>query len=255
MRTLLTILMLAAVAIAPAAADEMTLDQVLAKHYEAIGGVDAWKALSSARISGKMIMGGGQMEAPFVIQFKRPGKARMEFTIQGMTGVQATDGETYWMNMPFMGQTGPEAMADDQAKQFKRQADLESDLIDWQDKGSTVELIGETEVEGTAVYELKLTREGGDETRLFLDAEYFVPIRMDGKADVQGNTKENETTVGDYKVVVGLIFAHSLESRPKGAPVAAQTTIIENVELGPDLADDLFAMPVVEPAAAPEAKE
>ena len=255
MRTLITILMFATVAVAPAVADDLTLDQVLAKHFEAIGGVEAWKAVPSARISGKMVMGGGQMEAPFTIQFKRPGKARMEFTLQGMTGVQATDGESYWMNMPFMGQTGPEAMPADQAQQFKRQAEFESELIDCKDKGSVVELVGKTEVEGTSMYELKLTREDGDVTHLFLDAEYFVPIRLEGKADVQGNEMEFETVIGDYKEVGGLMFAHSMESRPKGSPVAVQTILIENVELGPELPDDLFSMPVAEPAAKVETKE
>lgn len=240
----------------PASADDLTLEQLLDRHFEAIGGVDAWKAVQTAEIQGKMVMAGGQMEAPISIRFKRPGKARIEFTLQGMTGVQATDGETYWMVMPFMGQTAPEKMADDQAKQFAQQAEFESEFLDWEAKGHQVELVGRTDVEGTPAYEVKLTREGGDTQTIFLDAEYYVPIRMVTKADVQGMEMEMETTIGDYKEIDGLVMAHSIESRAKGASAPMQSIQFESVTFGQDIDDSVFAMPEAPaPAAAAEAKE
>lgn len=244
--------LLAALLVPPAtAADDLDLDTLLDRHFEAIGGKEAWKNVESAEIRGKMILSGGQMEAPFSLRIKRPGKARLEFTLQGMTGVQATDGETYWMVMPFMGQTGPERMADDQAKQFARQAEFDSELIDWKDKGHTVELIGPTEIDGTPVYEILLTRADGDEQRIFLDAEYYVPIRMRSVADAQGMTLEVDTDIGDYKQVGDLLMAHSMESFAKGSDVPMQTVIVESVEFDVDLGDDLFAMPEAE---VPEAE-
>ena len=80
---------------APMAAQEMTLEQILDKHYEAIGGLDAWSAVTTAKMTGKMSAPQG-FEAPFTIMFKVPGKSRLEFTFQGMTGVQAVDGDTAW---------------------------------------------------------------------------------------------------------------------------------------------------------------
>src|SRR5215213_6450011 len=86
-----------------------TADEIIAKHLQARGGVDKIKTVQSQRITGKMVMGQG-MEAPFTLEAGRPNKMRMEFTIQGMTGVQAYDGKTGWAVMPFMGKKDPEVM-------------------------------------------------------------------------------------------------------------------------------------------------
>ena len=85
-----------------------SLAEVLGKHYEAIGGLDAWQAIESMKASGTMVLMGGAMQAPITIMQKRPAKSRVEFTVQGMQGVQAYDGETAWIQMPFMGSPDPE---------------------------------------------------------------------------------------------------------------------------------------------------
>ncbi len=59
-------------------------------------------------MTGKMTMGRGwRPRSPW--SGKRPNKMRIEFTIQGMTGVQAYDGKTGWSVMPFLGKNDPEA--------------------------------------------------------------------------------------------------------------------------------------------------
>ncbi len=117
--------------------DGPSLDEVLASHYEALGGTGAWEAVESVRFEGTMSMGPG-MEAPFKMTMKRPDRIRLEFTFQGMTGIQASDGEIAWMVMPFMGKKDPEEMPTDMAKQLKEQADIEGPLFDWDGKGHQV---------------------------------------------------------------------------------------------------------------------
>jgi outer membrane lipoprotein-sorting protein len=197
--------------------------------------------METATFVGRMAMGPGA-EAPFKMYFKRPMKARMEFTMQGMTGIQAFDGETAWMIMPFMGKSDPEVMADDQAKNMKEQADIDGPLVDWQEKGHTVELIGLEEVDGTEAYKIKVDLANGDVRYHFLDSEYFITIKQEGKTTMQGNEVEFETILSDYKEVGGLMFPHSVESKPKGAP-AGQVITIDEIEVGIEVSDDLFAMP------------
>ena len=73
---------------------DLTVDQILAKHYEAIGGKAAWKNVQAIKQTGKMSMAG--MEAPFTLYNKRPNKLRIEFEIQGMKGMQVFDGTDGW---------------------------------------------------------------------------------------------------------------------------------------------------------------
>ncbi len=251
MRKTLSLLALALVVAAmPALAqDDMTLDQLLDNHFEALGGRDAWKAMESATMAGKMTLGPGA-DAPFTMTFKRPEMMRLEFTFQGMTGIQAYDGSDAWAIMPFMGKTEPELMADDQAKSIKEQADIDGPLMDWQEKGHKVELLGKEDVEGTEAYKIKVDLANGDSRTIYLDSEYFIAIKQEGKTTLQGNEVEFETILSDYKEVGGLVFPHSIESRPKGQP-QGQVITIEEIQINPEVTDDLFAMPeatVAEPA-------
>lgn len=226
------------------AAAEMTVEEIVAANLEAKGGEEAWKAIESGRMNGTMRMNGptGAMEMPFSVEFKRPDKVRLEFTMQGMTAIQAFDGEIGWSVMPFLGKTEPEEMAEDQVKQLKNQAEFEGALVDYEEKGHTVELIGEEEVDGTPAYKLKVTRADGDVDFLYLDAEYFVEFMAEATREVQGNEVTISTVLGDYKEVDGLLFAHSMEMAYGGGE-AQQVITIESIELGIDLPDERFAMP------------
>ncbi len=235
------LLLAAAAAAVPGLAEEPTLDKVLAGHYEAIGGLEAWQGMESARVQGSMNMGQG-MEAPFTMTFKRPKKVRLEFTVQGMTGIQAYDGETAWMVMPFMGKKDPEEMTADQKRIWAEQADLEGPLINYEEKGHTVELEGVEDVEGTAAYKVKVTLASGEVRYHYLEKDSFVTIKQTGKVKAQDQEVEMETTLSDYKLVDGLAFAHSIESKPKGAP-QGQVITIKSVELNPGVEDGFFAMP------------
>lgn len=234
-------------------AGAMTLEEVLARHYEARGGLEKLRAVESARMTGRMIMPGG-MEAPFVWEWKKPGKVRIEFTVQGMTGIMAADGEKGWRVMPFMGKTEPEAMTPEEARQLEPQANFSGMLVDYADKGYELEYAGEVEVEGTPAHKIKVTdKDTGDVTWVYLDAEHFVEIRHEAKRMVNGQPIEAEVTIGDYKEVDGLMLAHSIASKVKGAP-AGQTIVIDKVELDVEIPDERFEMPE-KPAAAGAGKD
>jgi outer membrane lipoprotein-sorting protein len=224
----------------PVAAQD--LDEVLNNYYEAIGGIEAWEALQTMRMTGSMVMGGMGVEAPFVVTVMRPNMARIEFTFQGMTGVQAFDGETAWMVMPFMGRTDPEVMPDDMAKDVIERADIDGSLVGWRESGHQVELLGMEETAGTEAYKLEVTKKNGDVEYWFLDAEYFIPIKVEGTAQVQGRTVEFETILSDYKDVGGMMFAHSIEAKPKGAP-SGQVITLDQIEVNVDVDDSIFMMP------------
>jgi outer membrane lipoprotein-sorting protein len=224
------------------AAQAQTVDEIIAKNIEAKGGLDKLKAVQSMRISGKMMVGPG-MEAPMVIEMARPHKVRMEFTFQGMTGIQAYDGKGGWSVMPFMGKKEPEPMSADDLKQAEDQADIDGPLVDYKEKGNQVEYLGKDEVEGTPVHKLKITKKNGDVQTLYLDADSYLEIKAEGKSKVRGQEIEGETTFGDYKEVGGLVFAHSIQSKMKGAQGPGQTITFEKVEINPDIPASRFDMP------------
>ena len=231
-----------------------TVDEIIAKNTEAQGGLAKMRAVQSIRMSGRMTVGPG-MEAPIVIEVKRPNSVRMEFTFQGMTGVQAFDGKTGWMVMPFTGKKDPEPMPAEQLKDFEDQGDLDGPLVDYQAKGSKVEYLGKESVEGAECYKLKLTKKNGNVIHMFIDTDSNLPLKTTGKRMMRGTEVEGEASLGDYKEVGGLLFAHVLESGIVGNPMR-QKIVIEKIELNVALDDARFKMPEVpKPPEAPKPPE
>jgi outer membrane lipoprotein-sorting protein len=235
---------------------EPTAESLIEKNLEAKGGREALEGVQSARITGTMGMGGA-MEAPFLYEWKAPNKVRIEFTIQGMTGTQAYDGETGWMVMPFMGKTDPEKMSPEDADQIKDEADFRGPLFDPESKGYTVEYMGEEDVEGTPAYKLKLSKENGDVSTIYLDKEYLLEIKQEDARTIRGQQMESETTIGDYKEVDGILLPYSREIRSSMMPEGqgGQTMVFEKVELNVDIPDERFEMPEPAPAEESEPEE
>lgn len=241
---------LTAIALQPVFAQ--TVDDVIAKNLEARGGIDKIKAVKSAQITGHMTITGAG-EAPFNWKWKRPSMLRVEFTLQGMTAIQAYDGKAGWMVMPFLGKKDPEPMGEEELKHIDEQSDFDGPLVDYKEKGNQVELLGKESVEGTDAYKLKLTRKNGDVTILYLDSESYLEIKTEAKRMIRGMEMEIESSQGDYKEVGGLLIPHSIESRPKGAP-EGQTITFDKVELNVDVPAAEFTMPEVKAAPSGEEK-
>jgi hypothetical protein len=222
-------------------ASAQTVDEVIAKYITARGGMDKIKAIQTVRMTGKMTVGPG-FEAPMVMEMRRPNQMKMQFTLQGMTGVQAFDGTGGWAMMPFMGKKDPEAMSADDAKELADQADIDGPLVDYKAKGHKVELLGKEAVEGTDAYKLKLTMKSGTERIIYLDADNFMEIKNEGKRMMRGTELEFEGTMGDFKPVNGVMFAYSMENSAKGHPEKQKMTV-DSIAVNVPFAADYFAMP------------
>jgi outer membrane lipoprotein-sorting protein len=227
-----------------------TVDEIIAKNIQARGGMDKIKAVQTVRSSGTMSMGGG-MEAPASMVQKRPDMARLEFTIQGLTAVQAYDGKEAWQIMPFMGKKDPELMSADDKKDIEENADIDGPLVDYKSKGNKVELLGKDKVEGTDAYKLKATLKNGDVMTIYLDGDSFLEIKEETKRMVRGSEQEIETSIGDYKEVNGLMFPFAIENGVRGSQEKEKLTI-SKIELNIPVDNAIFKMP---PPAAPAKPE
>ncbi len=240
-RKLVLSAVLLALPLSGAAAQQKTLDQVLSCYYDAIGGLPAWHNLKTMEAWGTMAAGG--IQAPIVVYQKRPRKQRSEFTFQGMTGIQAFDGDTAWMIMPFAGSTDPEVMPEEQQKQMRDEADIDGPLVDYKDKGVQIKLVGTEDVSGTQAYRLEVTLKSGDVRYYDLDTDYCLPIRVSGKREQNDQTIEFAVVIGDYKPVDGLVMAHSIQTQVQGMPQANQTITLDSVKVNVPIPDSLFTMP------------
>lgn len=224
-----------------------SVDEIIAKSVQARGGADKLKSVQSIKTTATIAMGPG-MEAPGIVIQKRPGMAHLEFTIQGLTAVQAYDGKDAWQIMPFMGKKDAEAMSADESKEMVEMADLDGPLVDYKSKGNQVELLGKEKMEGTDAYKLKVTMKNGDVKTIYIDADSFLAIKEDTKRTIRGTDKDVESSIGDYKEVGGIIFPFAIESGVKGSAEKEKVTITR-IELNVPVDDSIFKMPPPAPKA------
>jgi hypothetical protein len=226
------------------AAEAQSLDDIVAKHVEALGGIDNIRAIHSVRMSGR-VSGGGGRHALVVREIRKPGRVRTEFTHQGITGVYAFDGQRGWKVSPFDGNLDAEPMTEDEALQTSDQAEIEGPLVDWKAKGHQVALAGKETLDGRDVYQLIVTLRSGRTNQLYLDARTFLLLRTESTRQIRGVPLSIETRLDDYREVQGVLFPHAIEMGVVGRPRRLSVTVDE-VEVNPALPEERFVMPGLE---------
>ena len=208
------------------------------------------KAIQSLEMKFKANQQG--LEFPGKMDLKRPGRLRMEMTIQGKTIVQAYDGKTAWMIMPFLGSPDPQAMSADDAKDVIEQADMDGPIVDYKAKGNAVELLGKEDVEGSPAYKLKVSLKNGDTEYVYIDTETGLQVKETSKRKQQGSEVEVDSYMTNFKPVNGVLFPFTVENKVQGKSVGQFT--IDDIQANVAIDDKIFAMPAA-PAKAEPAKE
>jgi len=218
-----------------------TADEIIAKYIKTVGGAEKVQAVKTLRRTGKFI-GGGGFEVAVVQENKRPNMVRQEFSLQGMTGINAYNGKTGWKMQPWSGKKDPESLGEEEMKQILDDADFDGPLIDYQGKGNKVEFVGMDPVEGTDALKLKVTLANGDIRYYYMDTDYYVPIKIEIKRMVRGAEQEYESILGDYKEVAGWYLPFSIETGSKGDQGRGKFTL-EKIEANVPIDDHRFDMP------------
>jgi outer membrane lipoprotein-sorting protein len=225
-----------------ATAQAMTADELVSKNVAARGGMESLQAITSLRLSGKMIIGGFGAEVDAVQIYKRPGAYRFEGTLQGMTMVQSYDGKEAWKIFPFQGRKDPERMSADDSKELAEQADFDGPWVDAAAKGNKLDYLGTEDVDGTDAHKLKVTLKNGDVEYVWFDPDAFVVIRTLTQRTVRGVEQREETDYSDYEKVNGTYVAFSTSSGPADSTQRTKFTV-DKAEANASVDAATFAFP------------
>jgi len=251
--------------------------QIVDKNVAARGGLQAWRAVQTLSLQGKMGAGGNQRatlpvqgpdpkksgitlphrpaeeaQLPFLMEMKRPRKVRVEVQFKGETAVQVYDGTNGWKLRPFLNRHEIEPYSDEELKIASNQEDLDGPLVDYAAKGSHVELDGKEKVEGHDTYRLKVSEKNGHTFHVWVDAETFLEAKIEGEPRrLDGTDHPVEVYYRDYRTVDGLRIPFALETRvlPVGknslgfrdTPVPSERIVIDKVVVNSKLEEKLFS--------------
>ncbi|HZW91437.1 MAG TPA: hypothetical protein VFF64_00535 [Candidatus Eremiobacteraceae bacterium] len=235
------LIVLVAVCCCGAFSVSQTADELIAKNIEARGGIEKMKAIKTLRMTGKF-EGGGGFTASVGQENERPNLIRQTFVLQGMTAVQAYDGTTGWQIQPFQGKKDPELMGEDDRRDLLLDAEFDGPLVDYKEKGSTVEFLGHDVADGDDALRLKVTLKNGDIIYDYLDPDTFIEFRREIQQFIRGSVRDRVVGLGSYKPVNGVMFPFSLSSGPKNHP-DAQTTMVQKMEANVTIDPADFALP------------
>jgi hypothetical protein len=133
-------------------------------------------------------------------------------------------------------------MGEDDQRDLMLEDDFEGPLVDYKEKGSTVEYLGHDVVDGDDALRLKITLKNGDVIYDYLDPDTFIEIRKEIQQFIRGAVRERVVGLGSYKPVAGVMFAFSISTGPKNNP-NAQTTTVQKMEVNVSIDPADFALP------------
>ena len=190
-------------------ASAQTVDEIISKHLDAIGGVDAWRKVTSIRQEGILMAQGAEITVVRTVLHNKG--SRQDISLAGMNGYSIMTPVAGWNFMPFQGQMQPEPLTEEDIKEGQPELDAQDELIDYKEKGSSVELVGKDDVEGTECFKLILTFKSGKAETLFIDPKSFHIIRQVAKQKANGQEMEVTTSFSNYqKLPEGIVVAMSM---------------------------------------------
>ena len=260
------------------ASANLTAAQIVEKHVAARGGLKAWRAVEALSLSGKMDAGAGdsiarsmkaaragkasshkvaaeavatdnkaeaarQVQLPFVMEMKRPNKSRVEVEFAGKTAVQVYDGAHGWKLRPFLNRNDVEPFTAEEARSEAIKGDLDGPLVDYAAKGTKVALEKVEPVDGHDAYKLKLTLKDGRVQHVWIDAQSFLDVKIDGTPRrMDGRMHDVWIYQRDFRSVQGVMIPFVLETAVDGYH-GTHKLMVEKAAVNPKLDDGLFAKP------------
>jgi hypothetical protein len=219
-----------------AVAQAQTVDEIINKHVDAVGGKEKLGQLKSLYVETSIeVMGNSAPSFENLLE----GKAfKSESEFNGMKIVNCFTDKGGWFINAFAGAAEAQAMPDEMYKagkdnlHFGGSLYFAAPLTDYAAKGDKAELLGK---EGTN-YRIKLTNTG-KETTYYIDETTHYLTKTVAKGEMMGQSVEIVSTYSDHKKTdFGLVIPYTRSTDFGGFTLGAKVTKVElNKEIDPKI--------------------
>ncbi len=238
MKTTSKILAIILISIFSFGTQAQTMDEIIKKHIDAIGGKDNWAKLKSMKMVCTMKANGADIKITITHIDKKA--MRQDIAVMGMNGYSIITEKEGWTYMPFQGQTKPEPMTADDVKNSQEGLFIQDDFITYKDQGKKLEYIGKDDVDGTECFKIKMTDKNGQETSYFIDPSNYYTIKQTTKFKADGKEMEGSSMYSNYKKLPeGIVYPMTISG-------GFGTTDVATLEINPKIDESVFK-PTVPP--------
>ncbi len=219
------------------AANAQTVDDIINKYTDAIGGTAVLANLHSIQMEGTMKVGADYLPIKLVMV---DGKGyRSDTMIDGMAIVECVTDTGGWTLNPTLTDS-PKLVTTDQVKELNHPLYIVSPLVDYKSKGFSAELLGREDVDGVSDYKVRLFDSGTDIT-YDIDPNTYLISKATAKRKPSDTLMTSGTTFSNYqKTPIGYTVAYS--SSVTVAGFAFETTY-SKITFNQDIDPQIFAVP------------
>lgn len=229
-------LFLVLLAFAFVAAQAQTADDIIKKHSNAMGGLDNFNKIKTAKLTGTVSAQGN--EFPITVQIVNGKAMRADVDVMGQAVVNSYKDGTGWKINPYAGAPTATDASGDELIEFKNQSFLASQLMDYKARGYKAELGGQEDVDGKKAYKIKLITEGNKTDTYYVDSATYMVVRFVGTRNLMGQDMELESDFNDIKEINGLKFSTSRTVKSGGQTI--QEVHFDKIELDVPVDDKIF---------------
>ena len=180
-----------------------TVDEIISKHIEAIGGKENLAKVKSLYIESNMDMMG--TSAPMVSNLVDGKGCRTEIIYNGSTIINCFTDKGAWSLNPLGGNPSPVTLPDEMYQSGKNAIYTGGILFDYATKGATAELQGKED----GAYKIKVTVANAPSFYFIDTATYYIK-KMLVKGELMGSPVDITTSFSDYKKTdFGMVLSYS----------------------------------------------
>ncbi len=229
---------LAAVVPAALAAAQPTVDQILEKYTQAIGGQSAYEKVTTRAIKGTLEVPDDNVTTPMEIWAKAPASFHLAYNIPGYGTIETVvDGANGWEKNP---DAGVHAMSKVDLAVALREHNFYRE-VRLKQLYPTLAAAGASKVAGRPVYVIEATPATGTAEKLYFDAESGLLVKRDfERVTLEDGIVQYEMLYKDYRDVDGLKLPHTIEQRAPDNTVIFKFAEIKN---NAPVEDTAFAKP------------
>ena len=205
-----------------------TVDELLAKYVEAIGGAAAVKAVSSRVVKGSVDIPGKMRGGKFETYAQAPNKIVTVIDTPPM-GVSRVgfNGRNGWSRTS----AGVRTLKGQELSSLLREANFYG-LVTMKNDYAKITLAGKSKIGYREVFVLDLQPATGAVERVYFDAQTYLPVRVNTVARLMSTTAPVEIYLDDWRAVDGVKYPFSVsQSFPGLTLLFTVTEIKHNVEI------------------------
>lgn len=221
-----------------------SLDEIITRNTEAMGGQQAIEAVQSIAVKLRIVDPGFTAEG--IYYAARPGQMRIDIMANGKrVYTEAFDGRRGWQWKGKGEEIADEAPAGTAA--LRHGVQLPGHLYglhELQRNGHRLELVGREKIEDTNYYVLRLILDDGYATTLYVDPEsWLITRRRDVRAlhiDVDPTPTIIEQRISDFRKVSGVMFSFANTETDLQTGKVLETTTVHEITVNPKIDNKMF---------------